>query len=106
MAKYMVQANYAGDGLRGLLKDGGSGRHAVLDKAVKALGGTIESMYYAIGEYDLFIILDMPDNVAVTALLLAVRAASPFTIKTSVLLSLEEMDAVAKKSPTYRGPGQ
>jgi len=26
MAKYMIQANYSSDGLKGLLKDGGSSR--------------------------------------------------------------------------------
>lgn len=102
--EYLTQARYAGDSVKGLLKDGGPGRRAVLEKAIEALRGSLECVYYAYGEDDLFVIFDMPDNVTMTALCLGVRAASPFTIKTTPLMTPEEMDEVAKKSSTYRGP--
>lgn len=106
MAKYLTRARYEGEGVKGLLRDGGTGRRAVLEKAIKALGGSLECMYYAYGDDDLFVISDMPDDVTMTALSLGIRAVSPFTIKTIPLITPEEMDEAAKKSLTYRGPGQ
>ena len=106
MAKYLVQANYVGDGLRGLLKEGGSSRRATVEKMVKSMGGAVEYWYYAFGDYDLYVIVDMPDKVTMASLSLTVNAAGLVTVKTTVLLTPEEMDEAAKKSPTYRGPGQ
>jgi len=39
MAKYLVHGKYVGDGPKGLLKDGGSGRVAALKKLFESLGG-------------------------------------------------------------------
>ena len=43
MAKYLIQANYVGEGIKGLLKDGGSTRRAVTEKMLAAVGGKIEA---------------------------------------------------------------
>jgi uncharacterized protein with GYD domain len=106
MAKYLLHGNYMGDGLKGLLKEGGSSRRAAMEKALKSLGGTVECFYYALGEDDYFIIADMPDNVSAAALTLTVRASGAGTMKTTVLMAPEEMDEVVRKSPAYRAPGQ
>lgn len=106
MARYMVRADYGQDSMKGLLKEGGTARQAVVKKAVEALGGKLECFYWAIGESDLYGIIEMPDSVSAQAFLCGVRAASPFAFKTSVLLTAEEMDEVAKKSTPFRGPGQ
>jgi len=68
MPKYLVSANYANEGIKGLLKEGGSSRQAVVEKLVGSMGGSLESMYYAFGETDLYIIADMPDNESMAAL--------------------------------------
>ena len=106
MPKYLIQANYVGEGIKGLLKDGGSKRHAVVEKLFKSLGGTIEAFYYAFGDYDLYIIADFPDNATVTALVLTVAATGTATCKTTVLLTPEEVDAATKKTVNYSPPGQ
>ncbi len=106
MAKYLVQGNYVGEGLQGLLKDGGSSRRAAVEKLFKSLGGTVESWYYAFGEYDFFGIFDVPDNVSMASLALTVRSRGAVTVKTTVLITPEEIDEAVKKSPTYRAPGQ
>lgn len=106
MSKYLIQVNYVGEGIKGLLKDGGSKRRAVVDKLFKSMGGTIESFYYAFGETDLFIIGDFPNHAAVAAALLTVTSTGTVTCKTTVLLTPEEMDEAAKKTPTYSPPGQ
>ncbi len=106
MAKYLIQANYTGEGTKGLLKEGGSSRRAVVEKLAGSVGGTIEAFYFAFGETDLFVIADMPDNINAAAVSLTASAAGTATVKVTVLLTAEEMDAAAKKSPIYRPPGQ
>jgi uncharacterized protein with GYD domain len=106
MPKYLIQANYVGEGLKGLLKEGGSSRRAAVEKLFGSVGGRIETFYYAFGDTDLFIIADVPDNVSAAALSLTVNAAGAATAKVTVLLTAEEIDAAAKKTPTYRPPGQ
>ena len=106
MPKCLVSANYVGEGIKGLLKDGGSARQAAVEKLVGSLGGSVESMYYAFGETDLYIIADMPDNASMTALALTVGASGAVTLTTTVLMTPAEVDEAAKKSPDYRPPGQ
>ncbi len=106
MAKYLVQANYVGEGVKGLLKDGGTGRRAAVEKLFASVGGKIESYYYAFGETDLFIIADVPDNVSAAAITLTVNAVGAASARITVLLTPEEIDAAAKKTPNYRAPGQ
>ena len=105
MPKYLVSANYAGEGIKGLLKEGGSARQAAVEKLVGSLGGSVESMYYAFGETDVYIIADMPDNASMTALALTVGASGAVTLTTTVLMTPAEVDEAAKKSPDYRLPG-
>ena len=44
MAKYLVQVNYVGEGVKGLLKDGGSKRRAVVEQLFKSMCGTNRSL--------------------------------------------------------------
>ena len=105
MPKYLVQANYIGEGIKGLLKDGGSSRKAVVEKLIDSMGGSLESMYYAFGETDLYIIADMPDNSSMAAVALLVSSSGLVTVKTTVLMTPEEIDEAAKKTPIYSPPG-
>jgi uncharacterized protein with GYD domain len=106
MSKYLVQANYVGEGIKGLLKEGGTSRRAAVDKLFNSVDASVEAFYYAFGDTDLFIIVDAPDNVTMAALSLTVSSTGAATVKVTVLLTAEEMDAAAKKTPSYRAPGQ
>ncbi len=106
MPKYLIQANYVGDGIKGLLKEGGSSRRAAVEKLIKSGGGKLETFYYAFGEIDLYCIVDMPDNASVASLALTVAASGVINLKTTVLMTPEELDNAAKKTPIYRPPGQ
>lgn len=105
MAKYLFQASYTLDGTRGLIKEGGSSRHAAIDQMVKSIGGKLESIYYAFGETDVFLIIDLPDAVSAAALSLTVGAAGGARVTTIPLMTPEDIDAAAKKSIRYRAPG-
>jgi len=105
MPKYLVQANYVGEGVKGLLKEGGSSRRAAVEKLIKSGGGKLETFYYAFGETDLYVIADMPDNASMAAVALTVAASGVINLKTTVLMTPEELDNAAKKTPIYRAPG-
>jgi len=106
MAKYLYYGNFVGEGLKGLVKEGGSGRVAAVKKLFESVGGKLESYYYAFGKYDYFIIADVPDNVSAASVSLTVSSSGFVRNNIAVLMTPEEMDEVAKKSPTYRGPGR
>ena len=106
MPKYLMQVNYVGEGVKGLLKDGGSKRRAITEKLFKSLGGSIEAYYYAFGDTDLYIIADLPNHAAATAGVLNVTATGTVTCKTTVLLTPEEIDDAVKMKPTYSAPGK
>ena len=106
MAKYLLQVTYTADGARGLIKDGGSKRRQAAEQAVKSAGGSIEAFYFAFGETDAYVILDAPDHASATAAALAINASGLVRSKTTVLITPEELDSAAKKTVTYRGPGQ
>ena len=61
MPKYLVTGAYTSDGVKGLLKDGGSKRRAAAEELVKSLGGHLEAMYFcAAGDADIVLIADFP----------------------------------------------
>ncbi len=106
MAKYLVQASYTAQGAQGLLAEGGTKRREAATKAIKAAGGKVEAFYFAFGEHDVYVIVDMPDNASAAAASLAINASGGVRTTTTVLLTPEEVDSAAKKSVPYRGPGQ
>ncbi len=106
MPKYLVQGSYVGEGLKGLLKEGGSSRRETIKQLVKGMGGTLEVFYYAFGDDDIFAIADMPDNVSMSALALAINASGAVAIKTKVLITPEEVDQATQMTVDYRPPGQ
>jgi uncharacterized protein with GYD domain len=106
MPKFMIQASYVGEGLNGLLKEGGSKRHEAVKQAIEKMGGTLETFYFAFGDFDVFGIADMPDNVSSAAFSMMINASGAINAKTIVLLSPEEMDQATRKTVEYRPPGQ
>jgi uncharacterized protein with GYD domain len=102
MPKYLAQCTYIGEGVKGLLKEGGTARRAVVEKMIKGLGGTMEAYYYAFGDKDLYVIADLPDNASMAAISLLVGATGTVVVKTTVLLTPEEIDQAGKKSIVYR----
>ncbi len=105
MAKYLITGSYTAEGTKGLLVEGGSGRKAVVEKAIQGLGGKLEAMYYAYGDTDVVLIADAPDTVSVLALSLAANASGTVNVKTTPLVTVQEVDAACKKSVAYRGAG-
>jgi uncharacterized protein with GYD domain len=106
MPKYLFQGHYTNEGIKGVLKEGGTGRRAAVEKLATSMGGKLETFYFALGDDDYFIIVDLPDITAAAAVALTVAASGAAVNKTTVLMTPEEVDQAAKKHPSYRPPGQ
>ena len=68
MPKFLIEATYTAEGLRGLAKDKASGRQAVVKEALASLGGKLEATYFALGDADVYVLCDCPDHVSAAAL--------------------------------------
>ena len=108
MPKYLIQASYTVEGTKGLLKarNGGTKRRTAVSVLMKQLGGRVEAFYYAFGDTDVSVIAEAPDNVTAATVSLAITASGAGSLKTTLLLSPEEIDQAAKKTVTYRPPGR
>jgi uncharacterized protein with GYD domain len=106
MPKYLIQAYYTTEGIQGLVGDSASGRRADVQAAVAAVGGKVEAFYYAFGPDDVIIILDLPDNVTAAAVALTSSGSGGVRVRTTPLLTVEEVDKALEVKMRYRKPGE
>jgi uncharacterized protein with GYD domain len=106
MSKYLFQASYTQAGVKGLLKEGGSSRRDALGATIEGLGGSLEGMYYAFGDVDLLMIVDLPDESSAVALSMFIGAAGALDVTMRVLVSPETVDEAIRKNVAYRAPGE
>jgi uncharacterized protein with GYD domain len=106
MTKYLFEANYVGEGIKGLMREGGSKRRDALVDALNSVGGTLESFYYAFGDTDVLGVFDIPSNANAAALSLMVNSTGSVKVRLKPLMTPEDLDEAAKKTPSYRAPGQ
>jgi uncharacterized protein with GYD domain len=105
MPKFLIEASLTTEGVKGIQSEGGTARRDAVARAMESVGGRLESFYFAFGESDAFIVVDVPDAATAAALSLAVNASGTSRTRTTPLLTCEEMDAAAKKGIDYRPPG-
>ncbi len=75
---------------------------------VEGMGGKLEGFDYALGEYDVVAIVELPDNVSAAAMAMAIGAGGALKeYKTTALISVNEaMEAMRKAAGAgYRSPG-
>ena len=106
MPKYLFYGSYTEEGLKGLLKDGGTKRREAVKQAVESMGGTLEAYYFAFGDNDFYFIADSPDNVNAVAGSILGSASGTVKVKITVLITPEEIDAAVEKTMDWRPPGQ
>ena len=106
MAKYLFESSYVGEGVSGLLKEGGTHRRASIEAMLRSVDAKIESFYFAFGDRDVIIVADVPDNATAAAIALKVNAAGMAKCRTTVLMTPEEVDAASKLDVAYTPPGR
>jgi uncharacterized protein with GYD domain len=105
MPKYLIEASYTNEGVKGVQSAGGSARVEAVRAALESVGGSLDSFHFGFGDADAYVIADMPDNESAAAVAISVNASGGAVTKTTVLLTPEEVDAAAQKSVGYRAPG-
>lgn len=105
MPKYLFEISYTREGVAGVLQEGGSRRRDVAAEIAASVGGTLESFYFAFGDRDVIVIEDLPDDEAAAAGAIAVNASGAAVVKTTVLLTPEQVDGAVKRAVAYRPPG-
>jgi uncharacterized protein with GYD domain len=106
MAKYLIKASYTPEGIKGVMKAGGTSRVEAVGQALASVGGSVESFYFAFGGDDVYVTVDAPTNAAAAAMAAAVASTGSIArYETVVLLTAEEMDEAMKMAVSYAAPG-
>ena len=108
MAHYLLQASYTSQTIGDLVANP-QDRSVPLRALIEQAGGTLHSFYYAFGDYDIVGIAEVPDNVTMAALAMAVGAGGALReFKTTVLIPMSDaVDAMRRASTVgYRPPAR
>ena len=106
MPRYLWQISYTTTGAKGLLSEGGTARRDAITAMVESVGGHVEACYYAFGATDLYVIGELPDEVAAASLSLRTAVAGGARSQTVVLLTPEQIDEAAHREVSYSPPGE
>ena len=104
MPKYLVEASYTAESLKGLVKDKASGRKAAVAQALADLGGALDAIYFTLGEHDVVLLCDCPDNATVASLGTIASASGMVRTMITPLLTADELDQTIAKGVNYRPP--
>lgn len=108
MPFYMTQTKLSNDAIKALIAKP-QDRRGPIAKMLEAVGGKLHHYFFALGDYDIVILYEAPDNVsAASAVLTAAGSGATSASKTTVLMSMEEAVASMTKAGTagaaYRPP--
>ena len=106
MPKYLVNASYTGEGMKGVLKEGGTSRRKAVEKMASDLGGKLETYYFTFGDDGVVAIFDLPDMASAAAVISTINASCCANTKVSILIPPEELDKIANIKVDYRAPGK
>jgi uncharacterized protein with GYD domain len=94
----MIEVGYTAAGWAALVKSP-QNRIEAVRPAVEKAGGKIEAGYYTFGEYDIVVIVELPDNASAAGLAIAFAAGGALRgVKTTPLLTPDEAVAAMKKA--------
>lgn len=105
MSKFLFEAKYTPEGVKGLQRAGAASRVAALNEMCAGLGGSLESFHFAFGGVDAYVVVDLPNDEAAAAAAFTVGASAGTEVRTVKLLTVEEADAAIGRSVAYRPPG-
>jgi uncharacterized protein with GYD domain len=107
MSKYAVFFTLKGEAIARAMEQP-SDRVMVVSKAVESAGGKLEAYYLMFGQYEGFVIVDLPDSRAAAATSLAVSSTGAFEhLETHELIEAEDLNPILEqaKGITAQLPG-
>lgn len=97
MPTYLALLNFTDQGIR-TVKDTTKRAAAVREMAAGA-GMNMKEIYWTLGQYDIAVIFEAPDDTSMTAFGLALGAAGNVRSQTLRAFTASEMDAILNKMP-------
>ena len=105
MPKYMISANYTAEGMAGVRAAGAKARVDAVSTMLEAMGGRLESFYFAFGDTDVFAVAEVPDDEAAAAVAIASNSSGAVSTHTTKLLTVDQIDDALRRSVNYQPPG-
>ena len=104
MAKFMYKVRYSREGVFGTVKEGFVKREGYIREMTSNMGLKLESVYWAYGDEDAYVIVD-GDPAKVLGGALSMNMSGIGKVATVPLLTAKDLDAAIKEMPDYRLPG-
>ena len=104
MPKIMAKGRYTAEGMAALQRDGAAAREGMVREMLAAMGGSLDGMYRAFGDTDVYVIGDVPDLQTAAAGALAAASTGQSQLETVVLLTAAEIDAALSQAKDLNPP--
>ena len=95
MAIYIVLTNFTDQGIRNVKET--TKRADAVREAAKKFGVTLKECFWTLGNYDLVLIFEAPDDASMTAVGLSIGAAGNVRTQTLRAFSKEDMNGILAK---------
>ena len=105
MPKYLISATYTATGLEGVRSAGAKSRVDTVATMLEKMGGHMESFHFAFGDTDVFVVAEAPDDEAAAAVAMAINSTGAVSVRTTKLLTPEQVDEALRRSVEYHAPG-
>ena len=108
MPLYLYRFRYTAEAWTALIEHPQDRRDMLASKLFGAFGGRLQGFWYSFGDQDGYALVELPDNVTAAAAAVAVTSTGSFSsLKTTVLITVDEMiEAIEKSSQfAYTKPG-
>jgi uncharacterized protein with GYD domain len=105
---YLTRFSYTPETWARLI-DNPEDRRKAAQEYIESVGGKLHGFWYAFGEHDGYNLWEAPDNVSMSAVVLAIAGGGALSsVETTVLLTVDEtMEALSKaQQVAYRAPGE
>jgi uncharacterized protein with GYD domain len=108
MGYYMFQVAYIPEAVAGMIRKP-EDRSVAVKAVVEKIGGKLEGIWFAFGEYDAVVIVQLPDNVSAVASAMVAASTGQFkAFKTTPLITMQESMEAMKKGGgiQFKAPGK
>ena len=101
MPNYLVQFSYASRSIKGLVEQPDVDHAEQASAMLASLGGKLLGYWYAFGEFDGVVLMEVPDSSTAAAVAIAIGGTGEVTrLETTVLITMDEAQAAVRRAAT------
>lgn len=102
MPHYMFQGRYSSDAINAMM-DNPQDREAAARPLIEAMGGTLHSFYFCMGQDDVIAIIEAPDDETMTAASMIIGGSGAFSGGSTIkLMTASQAMSAMQKAQTGR----